>query len=197
MNEEIAEVHFGTGKEFQVVVGDLLSEDTDCIVNAANSHLAHGGGVAAIIARAAGPKLVEEGDLLIRENGPVATGEAVVTTAGNLPFKGVIHAVGPRRGEGDEDVKIASALQSSFFRGQERGWESISFPAVSSGIFGVPSDVCARAYMKAVTDFWLDNPDSSLKRIRLVLFEGPVLDALTVLLKNNRNFRFNKEVIKP
>lgn len=177
-------VDYGEGKVFQVVVGDLLSEDTDAIINAANGHLTHGGGVAAVIARAAGPSLVEEGDRLVSRNGPVPTGDCVVTTAGDLPFKGVIHAVGPRMGEGDEVGKLTSALRSSFLGAQDRGWSSVSFPAVSSGIFGVPADVCAKAYRKAVDGFWKDNPDSCLKMIRLVLFEGPMLDEVLVQLND-------------
>jgi O-acetyl-ADP-ribose deacetylase (regulator of RNase III) len=190
VNKVVSNMQFGEGKEFQVVVGDLLREETDCIVNAANGHLAHGGGVAAIIARAAGPTLVEEGDRLVRENGPIATGDCVVTTAGNLPFKGVINAVGPRMGEGNEEFKIASALKSSFRRAQERGWESVSFPAVSSGIFGVPYDICARAYMKAVVGFWRDYPYSCVRRICLVLFEGPILEEMMAQVKYVQNSPF-------
>lgn len=184
MNNVAGSVDISGGKVFQIVVGDLLSEDTDCIINAANGHLAHGGGVAAVIARAAGPSLVQECDRLVRGNGPVPTGDCVVTTAGNLPFKGVIHAVGPRMGEGNEAVKLMMTLESCFCRAQDRGWKSVSFPAVSSGIFGVPYDICARAYRKAVENFCSKNPDSCVKRIRLVLFEGPMLDQMIAQLEN-------------
>jgi len=120
-----------------VVRGDLLAEPVDAIVNAANGHLAHGGGVAAIIARAAGTALQEECERLIAGRGPLPTGSALVTTAGRLPFKGIIHAVGPRQGEGDEEKKLVKALMASWGRAHENGWESVSFPAVSSGIFAV------------------------------------------------------------
>ena len=166
------------GGEFCVVVNDLLREPVDCIVNAANGMLAHGGGVAAAIARAAGTELVKEGNALIREQGPVPTGGAVVTTAGKLPFKGVIHAVGPRMGEGKEEYKLIEALTSSFLRANERGWTSLSFPGISSGIFAVPHDICARAYLRAVTDFYDTYPETTLKDIRLCLFEGPLLEAV-------------------
>ena len=89
-----------------MVRGNLLEEPVDAIVNAANGHLAHGGGVAGVISRAAGPELQLESDRLVAERGPYPTGSAVVTTAGKLPFKGVIHAVGPRLGEGDEETKL-------------------------------------------------------------------------------------------
>jgi O-acetyl-ADP-ribose deacetylase (regulator of RNase III) len=96
------------------VRGDLLEEPVDAIVNAANGHLAHGGGVAGIIARAAGPALQEESNRLVHSKGSFPSGAAVVTTAGRLPFKGVIHAVGPRYGEGDEERKLFEALAAAF-----------------------------------------------------------------------------------
>jgi len=153
------------------VKGNLLDEPVDAIVNAANGHLAHGGGVAGIISRAAGAELQEESDLLVQRHGPFPTGSAVVTTAGKLPFKGVIHAVGPRQGEGDEEEKLVRALTAAFARAKEKGWTSVSFPAVSSGIFAVPLDVCARAYVKAARA-------SPLSKVRLCLRDQPVIDAV-------------------
>lgn len=151
--------------------GNLLDEPVDGIVNAANGQLAHGGGVAGIISRAAGPELQAESDRMVRERGPFKTGTAVVTTAGKLPFKGVIHAVGPRQGEGDEEAKLVRALAAAFARAKERGWSSVSFPAVSSGIFAVPLDVCARAYLKAARA-------APLSKVRLCLRDQPVIDAV-------------------
>ncbi|MBN2283838.1 MAG: macro domain-containing protein [Deltaproteobacteria bacterium] len=174
----IASLTFEGGGEFKVVVHDLLREPVDCIVNAANGMLAHGGGVAAAIARAAGNSLVVDGDRLVREQGPVPTGGAVMTTAGKLPFKGVIHAIGPRMGQGKEEEKLVQALESAFLLAHERGWSSLSFPGISSGIFAVPHDVCARAYLKAVRAFFSGHADSTLKVIRLCLFEGPLLDTV-------------------
>ncbi len=172
---EIGRLDFPGDRSFAAAIGDLLGEKADCIVNAANGMLAHGGGVAAAISRAAGPALDEEGRRIIREHGPVPVGEAVVTTAGRLPFKGVVHAVGPRMGEGDEGQKLKRALLSAFARAEEREWESLSFPAVSSGIFAVPLDVCAKAYVKAAVEFFGKNPGGSLKTIRLVVFDGPIV----------------------
>ena len=154
-----------------MVRGNLLEEPVDAIVNAANGHLAHGGGVAGVIARAAGPELQAESDRLVREKGPFPTGSAVVTTAGKLPFKGVIHAVGPRQGEGDEEAKLFQALSSAWQRAAERRWSSVSFPAVSAGIFAVPLDVCARAYLKAARA-------APLRNVRLCLRDQPVIDAV-------------------
>ena len=116
----LAEVRFGAASVFQIVKGNLLEEPVDAIVNAANGMLAHGGGVAGIISRAAGPALQEESDRIVHERGPFPTGSAVVTAAGHLPFKGVIHAVGPRYGEGQEEEKLARALSAAFACARER-----------------------------------------------------------------------------
>ena len=108
---------------------------------------------------------------MIQRIGALPTGSAVVTTAGKLPFKGVIHAVGPRQGEGNEEAKLVQALTAAFSRAREQGWASVSFPAVSSGIFAVPLDVCARAYLKAVRS----GPGCN---VRLCLRDQPVIDAV-------------------
>jgi O-acetyl-ADP-ribose deacetylase (regulator of RNase III) len=173
------EIHTTTypgGRRFQVVVYDLLDEPVDAIVNAANGGLAHGGGVAAAIANAAGDALEEEGRALVQRLGRIPVGHAVVTTAGNLPHKGVIHAVGPRMGDGDEGNKLVQALKAAFTQAHNQGWTSVSFPAVSSGIYAVPAPVCAEAYLRAVDEYFVEVPDTSLDLIRLCMFEGKVLD---------------------
>jgi O-acetyl-ADP-ribose deacetylase len=159
-----------------VVRGNLLEEPVEAIVNAANGHLAHGGGVAGIISRAAGPELQAESDRLVAERGPFPTGSAVVTGAGKLPFKGVIHAVGPRYGEGGEEAKLVRALAAAFECARERGWQSVSFPAVSAGIFAVPLEICARAYLQAARA-------ARLRNVRLCLRDQPVIDAVLKELK--------------
>lgn len=147
----------------------------EAIVNAANGRLAHGGGVAGVISRAAGPALQEESDFLVLRSGPFPAGSAVVTSAGKLPFKGVIHAVGPRFGEGDEEEKLVRALGASWKRAAEHGWSSVSFPAVSSGIFAVPLEICARAYVAAARA-------STLRNVRLCLRDQPVIDVVLMEL---------------
>ena len=156
---------------FEVVQGNLLEEPVDAIVNAANGHLAHAGGVAAVISRAAGPALQQESDRIVREHGPFPTGSAVVTTAGRLPFKAVIHTIGPRWGEGEEEAKLERALAAAFSCARERGWNSVSFPAVSAGIFAVPPHICARAYLAAVRG-------AALSKVRLCLRDQAVIDAV-------------------
>jgi O-acetyl-ADP-ribose deacetylase (regulator of RNase III) len=174
--EVVARETLPGGRVFEVVVGDLLTEPVDAIVNAANGHLAHGGGVAGAIARGAGPELQRESDALVRAHGPVAVGDAAVTGAGRLPFKAVIHAVGPRLGDGDEEARLASAIAAALARAGERGFASVSFPAVSSGIFAVPLAICARAYVKAVRRHCTARPESSLRTVRLCLMPGPLVD---------------------
>ena len=127
--------------------------------------------MAAVISRAAGPAFQAESSRLAAQSGPFPTGTAVATGAGSLPFKGVIHAVGPRRGEGDEEALLTRALASAFAVAKARGWETVSFPAVSSGIFAVPLDTCARAYLKAARA-------STLRKVRLCLRDQPVIDAV-------------------
>ena len=154
-----------------MVRGNLLEEPVDAIINAANGHLAHGGGVAGVISRAAGPALQAESDRVLTTKGPFDSGSAVLTGAGKLPFKGVIHAVGPRQGEGDEERKLVQALSAAFALAKEKGWDSVSFPAVSAGIFAVPLPTCARAYLKAARS-------AKLRNVRLCLRDQPVIDAV-------------------
>jgi O-acetyl-ADP-ribose deacetylase (regulator of RNase III) len=172
----IKSLSFMGGRSFHVVIYDLLYENVDCIVNAANGGLSHGGGIATAIAKAAGPELEEECEKIVKERGHIPVGEAVATTSGKLPFKGIIHAVGPRFGDGNEGIKIASALHSGFLIAAENGWRSLSFPAISSGIFSVPHDICARAYVQASAEFLGNYRDASLKIIRLCLHKGPLVD---------------------
>jgi O-acetyl-ADP-ribose deacetylase (regulator of RNase III) len=174
----LAEQPYASGRVFQVVRGNLLEEPVDAIVNAANGRLAHGGGVAGVISRAAGPALQAECDRIVRERGPLPAGSAVVSGAGKLPFKGVIHAVGPRQGEGDEEAKLGQALEAAFRCADEAEWAAVSFPAVSSGIFAVPLPVCARAYDRAVRGWFEARPETSLRQIRLCLREEEVIEAV-------------------
>jgi O-acetyl-ADP-ribose deacetylase (regulator of RNase III) len=184
--EPIAQLAFPGERLFQVALANLIHETTDGIINAANGHLAHGGGVALAIARAAGPELESESRDIIEQQGALPTGSAVVTTAGRLPFKGVIHAVGPRQGEGDEEGKLTSALMAAYWIADRLGWQSLSQPAVSSGIFAVPLEVCARAYVAAAREFWAHRPDAGLKLIRLCLVQGALVDVVVDVVRRAR-----------
>lgn len=166
------------GAEFLIVRGNLLEEPVDAVVNAANGRLAHGGGVAGILSRAAGPALQEESDRIVRERGPLPTGSATITGAGRLPFKAVVHAVGPRQGEGDETTLLLQALTAAFEQANAAGCSSLSFPAVSSGIFAVPLEVCARAYLRAAREWLARSPLPALRTLRLCLRDQAVIDAV-------------------
>jgi O-acetyl-ADP-ribose deacetylase (regulator of RNase III) len=124
----------------KIVQGDITDLDTDVIVNAANAQLILGGGVAGAIRQKGGPKIQEE----CNEIGGTFVGGAVITTGGNLKAKHVIHAVGPRMGEGDEDSKLTNAVLNSLKLMDEHGLKIIAFPAISTGIFGYPIDRCAK-----------------------------------------------------
>ena len=180
----IGSLSLDSGTAFEAVVYDLLFERTDAIVNAANGGLSHGGGVAAAIADAAGPVLVDEGNQIIRKLGRVPVGSAVKTSAGKLPFKAVIHAVGPRLGDGDEGRKIISALHAAFALADADGCKSISFPAISSGIFAVPFAVCARAYVDAVRTYFVSARGSSIAQVRLCVYDGPIVNEIARVLRS-------------
>ena len=128
------------GAVLRLVSADLTERDVDAIVNAANSRLQHGGGVAGAIVRKGGQAIQEESDAI----GFVPVGGAAMTTGGRLKARHVIHAVGPMMGEGDEDNKLRRAITSVLKLASEKGLQSISVPAISAGIFGFPKDRCAR-----------------------------------------------------
>lgn len=161
------------GTKVVLVQGDITEERVDAIVNAANSHLAHGGGVAGIIAAKGGPEIQRESDAI----GYVPVGEAAITGAGRLPCRFVIHAVGPRWGEGDEPAKLRRAVWNSLALADEKGFRSVSLPAISSGIFGFPKDRCAEILLATAADFLKERPDTPLREIRFCLFDAPTLQA--------------------
>ena len=129
--------------------GDITELETDVIVNAANAQLILGGGVAGAIRRKGGPKVQEECNKI----GEIFVGGAVITTGGNLKAKYVIHAVGPRMGEGNEDTKLKNATLNSLKIMDEKGLKTISFPAISTGIFGYPIERCAKIMISTTRDY--------------------------------------------
>ena len=123
----------------KLVQGDITELDTDVVVNAANAQLILGGGVAGAIRRKGGPAIQEECNKI----GGTFVGGAVITTGGDLKARHVIHAVGPRMGEGNEDEKLKNATLNSLKIMDENSLKTIAFPAISTGIFGYPIDRCA------------------------------------------------------
>lgn len=158
-------------KTLRLVLGDITERDVDAIVNAANSYLQHGGGVAGAIVRRGGRIIQDESDKI----GFVPVGQAAITTAGELPARFVIHAVGPRMGEGYEDNKLMNAVQSSLMLASEKGLQSISLPAISSGIFGFPKDRCAEILVKEAHKYLRNNPAASLKVVEFCIRDETTL----------------------
>ena len=137
----------------RVVQGDLTQEPVDAIVNAANSQLSHGGGVAGAIARAGGPDIQHESDRWIDEHGPVPTGEAAITGGGRLRCDYVIHAVGPiwsQHSPEEADRLLASAVQHALALAADHDARTVSLPGISTGIYGFPKDRGARVILDAV-----------------------------------------------
>ncbi len=155
------------GIKIKSLQGDITLEEVDAIVNAANGYLSHGGGVAYAIVRRGGSIIQEESNRIIKERGPLATGEAAITTGGNLKAKYVIHTVGPVWGEGNEDEKLKNAILSVLKIATQYKLESISIPAVSCGIFGFPKERGTRIIYETVVDFIKKN-ETSLKEIHLI-----------------------------
>jgi O-acetyl-ADP-ribose deacetylase (regulator of RNase III) len=126
----IGDLRLNNDKTIRLVKGDITERKVDVIVNAANSYLKHGAGVAGAIVRKGGAIIQQESDKI----GYVQVGSAVITTSGKLPCNAVIHTVGPRMGEGNEDNKLRKAIQNCLKLATEKGFKTISLPAVSSWV---------------------------------------------------------------
>jgi O-acetyl-ADP-ribose deacetylase (regulator of RNase III) len=178
MNTVVVEKILSSGQTLQIVQGDITIEEVDVIVNAANEHLQHGGGVAWAISKKGGATIQQESDEWIRVHGPVSHAHPAWTSGGNLPAKYIIHAVGPVWGDthdvgtgGDEDAKLASAVTGSLRVADELKCKSISMPAISTGIFGFPKDRAAEIIFKSIKNYFSENSDSGVGLVRLVLFD--------------------------
>ena len=156
-------------RELILMVADLLTAPVDVIVNPANGGLSHGGGVAGQILQQGGELVQEESDLFIKEHGVLESGMVAFTTAGNLPYQAVIHAVGPKMGEGDERQKIQQAVSRSLQLCDMHGWKSVAFPAISTGIFSVPVEISAAAMFTAITSFWDARSEGSPEKVIICL----------------------------
>lgn len=150
----------------EICIGDITGQNIDAVVNAANSRLAPGGGVAGAIHKAAGPGLWDECSKL----GGCATGEAKISSGHNLPNRYVIHTVGPvYSGSKDDPILLALSYRNSLKLAGQTGIESIAFPALSTGIFGYPVKEAAKIALKTILDFLQET--SSIKIVRMVLYD--------------------------
>lgn len=177
MNTVLVTRTLPTGQIILIAQGDITTEAVDAIVNAANDHLEHGGGVARAIAKKGGEAIERESVAWIRKHGPVSHTHPAWTSGGNLPAKYVIHAVGPIwfNGSEDEDLKLEQAVTGSLRLADELKCESIAFPAISTGIFGFPKERAAGIINSAI-EAYFRNSESNIMVVKLVLFDQATLD---------------------
>jgi O-acetyl-ADP-ribose deacetylase (regulator of RNase III) len=154
----------------EMIQGDITEQTTDAIVNAANSALQMGGGVAGAIRRRGGPTIQQECNKI----GSINVGGTVITSGGNLPAKYVIHTVGPIHGVEHEDEKLKDATLNSLKLADKNNLKSITFPAISTGIFGFPKDRCA-VIMLSTTIAYLEGP-TELEKVVYCLYDKKTLE---------------------
>jgi len=175
MNTILTERTLLTGQSLQIAQGDITTDEVDAIVNAANEYLQHGGGVAWAIVRRGGNVIQDESDKWIQQHGSVSHANPAWTSGGSLPAKYVIHAVGPVWGDGDEDKKLVDAVTGSLRVADELKCESISMPAISTGIFGFPKERAAGIIFSAIEKYFTGTKISTLKTIRILLFDDATI----------------------
>jgi O-acetyl-ADP-ribose deacetylase (regulator of RNase III) len=160
-----------------LVQGDITRQETDAIVNAANSSLMGGGGVDGAIHRAVGTVILEDCKKIVAQSGRLPSGQAVVTTGGNLKARFVIHTVGPiwHGGKKGEPETLASAYRESLQKAVEHKLRSVSFPSISTGVYGYPVDQAAKVAIGTVIGFL--KRDESLQEVVFVLFDSRTFDA--------------------
>jgi O-acetyl-ADP-ribose deacetylase (regulator of RNase III) len=174
----------GTGRKIFLEEGDITRVAADAIVNAANSALAGGGGVDGAIHRAGGPEIMRELDGIRRRIGGCPTGSAVATGAGRLPAQYVFHAVGPvyRDGRHGEPELLASCYRKCLNMAEERGVRTVSFPAISTGVYGYPLEEAAGIALREVKAH-LEKADTKLQKVVFVLFGKAAYEVYARLLE--------------
>lgn len=175
--QKITEISAGNTL-IRIIKGDLTESNVDAIVNAANSYLQHGGGVAGAIVRKGGQAIQEESNKI----GYVQVGSCVLTTGGSLKARYVIHAVGPQWGEGDEENKLKNAVKNTLMLAAKKGFKAISMPAISAGIFGFPKERCANIIIGQTKRFLEDNSEISLREINFYLIDEDIIGFFTEAL---------------
>lgn len=157
--------------KLKVTQGDITQIEVDAIVNAANNSLMGGGGVDGAIHRAGGEQILKECKTIVAKQGECKTGDAVITSAGNLPAKYVIHTVGPiwNAGEDNEKQKLSSCYRKSLELAVENNCRTIAFPNISTGVYGFPKDKAAVIAVQAVKEFMLKN--NEIEKVIFVCFD--------------------------
>jgi len=172
--------------KLSLIQGDITKQATDAIVNAANSSLMGGGGVDGAIHRAGGPAILEECKQIASRQGRLPTGKAVITTGGNLKARFVIHTVGPvwHGGKNGEPDLLASAYRESLKVATENNLLSISFPSISTGVYGYPIAKAARVALGAVASFLKENV-TSISEVVFVLFDPDIFQSYKAAMDNS------------
>lgn len=185
MNQVVSETTLPNGARLEIVHGDLTQERVNAIVNAANAHLRHGGGVAGAIVRHGSPEIQRESTAWVREHGTVAHDKPAYTGAGRLPCRYVIHAVGPVWGSGQEDAKLSAAVNGSLALADKLELSAIALPAISTGIFGFPKPRAAGIIFDAIRYYFSQNPTSGLKQVRITIIDTHTLNVFVDTLAAN------------
>ncbi|HSN61094.1 MAG TPA: O-acetyl-ADP-ribose deacetylase [Ferruginibacter sp.] len=169
--------------KIKILKADITQVKADAIVNAANTSLMGGGGVDGAIHRAGGPAILEDCRKIVAKQGGCKTGEAVITSAGNLPSKFVIHTVGPvwNGGKKNEEAKLADCYKNSLLLAVKHNCKTVAFPNISTGIYGFPKQLAAEISVKTIAEFLLSN--NNIEEVLLVCFD-------------NENYLFLQEELK-
>lgn len=162
----------------KIIHGDITEEKVDAIVNAANSRLKHGGGVAGMILKKGGSTIQKESDEYVKKHGTIEAGNVAVTSGGNLTCKYIIHAVGPiwKGGTNNEETLLYNTVYNSLKKTNELELKSIALPAISTGIFGYPIEKAVKVYFKAIHDFIEQTTPKSLEDIHFVVYDEKNLE---------------------
>jgi len=171
------EIDFPNGKKLRLVIGDITKIRVDAIANAANSGLRGGGGVDGAIHRVGGPAIMRELDEIRETSGGCPTGSAVATTAGALPAQYVFHAVGPIYHDGNhgEAAQLAGCYRKCLELAEERNIRTVSFPAISTGVYGYPAEEAAGIALETVAHH-LEQPGAGVREVLFVLFDKGFYD---------------------
>ncbi len=176
MNRILKTFTFPNTVALKLVHGDLTQEAVDAIVNAANEWLQHGGGVAGAIVARGGEIIQRESDAWVRQHGPITHERPAWTSGGRLPCRYVIHAVGPRWGEGEEEPRLRTTVQSALRLAESLGVASIAFPLISAGIFGYPPLEAAKVILESIANYAREHMQPS--DIRLVIYERSLAETI-------------------
>lgn len=161
-----------SGLKVEIIQGDITAQKVDAIVNAANSHLRHGAGVAGAILASGGDIIRQESEDWVNIHGLVTHDHPAITSGGSLPCNYVIHAVGPVWGEGDELQKLKLAVLSSLFVANNLKCQTVAIPAISTGIFGVPVQLAAVGFIAAIEKFVQMQGTVFIRTIYIVLYDS-------------------------